>query len=41
MIISAIKNGADCVKLQSGFVEECFDEMKGYARLKNINMKWN
>jgi len=22
-------------------VEECFDEMKGYARLKNINMKWN
>ena len=28
-------------KLSGIGVEECFDEMKGYARLKNINMKWN
>ena len=28
-------------KLSGIGVEECFDEMKGYARLKNVNMKWN
>ena len=28
-------------KLSGIGVEECFDEMKGYARLKNINMKWD
>lgn len=28
-------------KLSGIGVEECFDEMKSYARLKNINMKWN
>jgi betaine-aldehyde dehydrogenase len=28
-------------KLSGIGVEECFDEMKGYARLKNINMKWH
>lgn len=27
-------------KLSGLGVEECFDEMKSYARLKNINMKW-
>lgn len=36
MIISALKNGADCVKLQSGFVEECFDEnSKSYNTFKD------
>ena len=28
-------------KLSGIGVEECFEEMKSYARLKNINMKWN
>jgi betaine-aldehyde dehydrogenase len=28
-------------KLSGIGVEECFDEMKSYAKLKNINMKWN
>ena len=27
-------------KLSGMGVEECFDEMKSYAKLKNINMKW-
>ena len=27
-------------KLSGLGVEECFDEMKSYAKLKNINMKW-
>jgi betaine-aldehyde dehydrogenase len=27
-------------KLSGLGVEECFEEMKSYARLKNINMKW-
>ena len=39
MIISALKNGADCVKLQSGFVEECFDESsKSYKIFKNTQL---
>jgi betaine-aldehyde dehydrogenase len=28
-------------KLSGIGVEECFEEMKSYVRLKNINMKWN
>ena len=27
-------------KLSGLGVEECFDEMKSYAKLKNVNMKW-
>jgi len=27
-------------KLSGMGVEECFDEMKSYAKLKNVNMKW-
>ena len=39
MIISALENGADCVKLQSGFVEECFDESSNsYEIFKNTQL---
>ena len=42
MITSALKNGADCVKLQSGFVEECFDESsKSYRIFKNTQLSKN
>ena len=41
MITSALKNGADCVKLQSGFVDECFDESsKSYKIFKNTQLKY-
>ena len=35
----ALKSGADCVKLQSGFVDECFDEnSKSYKIFKNTQL---
>ena len=37
MITSALRSGADCVKLQSGFVEECFDEKLNHIKYLKIH----
>ncbi len=39
MIIEALESGADCVKLQTGFVDECFDkETDSYEIFKNAQL---
>ena len=40
MIVAALKNGADCVKLQTGFVDESFAQgTKSYEIFKNSELK--